>query len=108
MMPWLNVRAHENYRGVYRIHPLRQREVEELLSLVRVNPLISRAVIFGSSTEERCTPDSDVDVLLYGQQCNFRAPINDVSYDILWANQIPEGDPLWREIEQGGVTIYEA
>lgn len=107
-MPWLNVRANNSYRGVYRIHPLRQREVEEVLELIQREPAITKAVVFGSSTEERCTPDSDVDILLFGQQCNFRAPVNDVAYDILWSNQIPEGDALWREIERDGVVIYEA
>lgn len=97
-MPWLNIRANKPYRGVYRIHPLRQREVEEALELIQREPSITKAVVFGSSTEERCTPDSDMDILLFGQQCNFRAPMSDVACDILWASQVPAGDPLGRRL----------
>lgn len=106
-MPWLNRRATTDYRNVYLIHPLKQREVEELIEVAKQYPTVRRAIIFGSATEERCTPDSDIDVVLVGEVVDFRAPINDQAYDILWASNIPPGAAIRDEIERDGVIVYE-
>ncbi len=106
-MPWPNRRALADYPGVNYIHPLRQREVEQLIEKARRCPNITAIVIFGSSTEERCTPFSDVDALFFGEPCYFEAPINEVSYDILWRANVPRDAELLTEVRRDGVLVYE-
>lgn len=107
-MPWLNRTAKTNYYNVYLIHPLKQRAVEELIELAAMQPAIKQVIIFGSATEERCTPYSDIDVLLRGTPVSFDAPINDEAYDILWECRIPPQAEILKEIERDGVLVYDA
>lgn len=106
-MWWPNRKAKTNYPGVNYIHPLRQREVEELIEKVEQCPNVTAIIVFGSSTEERCTPFSDVDALFFGEPCYFEAPINDVAYDILWRANVPCGAEILKEIRRDGVLVYE-
>lgn len=107
-MPWLNRTARTNYWNVYLIHPLKQRAVEEVIELAQREPNIKQVVVFGSATEERCTPESDVDILLRGTPVPFDAPINNQAYDILWESRIPPQSDILHEIERDGVLVYEA
>lgn len=107
-MPWLNMRAVQRFPGVNYIHPLKQREVEQLIEKMRECPQIMKAVVFGSSTESRCTPFSDIDVLLYGEPCPFQAPVNESAYDILWERNLPADAEIRDVIAREGVVVYEA
>ncbi len=107
-MPWLNRTALKDYRGVNWIHPLKQRSVELLVDKVKQVPGIKVVIIFGSVTEERCTPFSDIDVMIVGRPNKgyFIPPQGDI-YDIIYADSVPANASLWEEIKRDGVIVYE-
>lgn len=98
----------KRYRGINRIHLLKQHKLEEFLEEMKKFPTIYRVVIFGSSTSERCTEFSDIDVMLYGGYKSWFIPPRNDEHDILYAETVPTGAEIWKEIAEYGVMIYEA
>ena len=107
-MGWPNRTASYDYPGVNYIHPLKQKNVELLIEEAKKHPSIRYVIVFGSSTEERCTPYSDIDVMLSGAfHIRFIPPDCDV-FDILHAECTPYDAAIWDEILRDGVLVYDA
>ena len=84
---------------------------------------ISRVILFGSSTEERCTNRSDIDIAVFGKQAKtkylrsreymkFRHNIfqydMDQEYDILYFEDGKRNnDQIMKEIDKG-IEIYRS
>ena len=56
--------AADSFSGVNRIHPLKQREVKEIVDAARRDENVRRIVIFGSSTRFDCNEGSDLDICI--------------------------------------------
>lgn len=54
----------DSFSGVDRIHPLKQREVKEIVDTAREDANVRRIVIFGSSVRYDCNETSDLDICI--------------------------------------------
>ena len=103
---WPKVKDVSQYQGVNFIHPWKQKKVEELINYTKNNyPNIKAIAIFGSSVTPMCELWSDIDIVLWGEECKFLHPDNDV-YDVLWEQDIPKDSVLWQDILREGVVVY--
>lgn len=108
-MWWPNRQASYDYPGVNFIHPLKQKAVEMLIETGKNYPTLRYIIVFGSSTQNRCTPFSDVDVMLSGvADKKFRVKDCDEVFDILHAEQTSRHEPIWKDILKDGVLVYDA
>lgn len=53
-----------NFKCCNRIHPLKQRDVQELVDICAKDSGIDELIIYGSSTEFRCNSRSDIDAVV--------------------------------------------
>ena len=53
-----------SFSNVNRIHPLKQREVKEIVDSARTDEAVRRIVIFGSSIRYDCNETSDLDICI--------------------------------------------
>lgn len=104
----------KNYQA-NRIHPLKQKTINELYYSVSKNKKIKKVILFGSSINIRCHNASDIDLAIelfdddiatknivseqIQEKCDYNA-------DIIWLNSISKDTDLYNNI-QGGITIYE-
>ena len=51
-----------SFRGVNRIHPIKQKMVSEIVKAARNDAEVSRIIIFGSSIRYDCDVTSDLDI----------------------------------------------
>ena len=96
-----------------------------ILNIIRASKLcksISKIILFGSSIENRCTPNSDIDIAVFGDKTkaqmfkskDYRAFVNAVcsygdlqDYDILYFKTNAKSDAtILADIAQGAV-LYE-
>lgn len=101
-----------------RIHPMKQKEVNEIYNYAKGNNLITKVIIFGSSVNIRCNNKSDIDIAIEIKNTFFnRENNNDISEkiqeitnynsDIIWLNTLDVNSRLYRNITMKGVVIYE-
>lgn len=101
-----------------RIHPLKQKKVNEIYNSVKNNKKIKKVIIFGSSVNIRCNQKSDIDIAIklkdeYYNKENKNIisekiqEICDYNSDIIWLNSIDDSSQLYRNIYSKGVVIYE-
>lgn len=103
-----------DYRILYRIHPLMQRPVHELLKSMQVYKNI-RIIVFGSSLTWSCHNDSDLDIAIEflddsnNQNDVYWTIVNTLKdycdYDIIWYNTLSEDSLLKQEIDTNGFAI---
>ena len=103
---------------ISRVHPLKQREVLDVLKAISGDPRILRITLFGSATGIRCCRVSDIDLCIRLKDSFTDAEAkNEISEkiqeacgydaDILWADKIKEGSTIDVNIKKG-VIIFEA
>ena len=101
-----------------RIHPLKQKIVNDIYEYVKDNNNIKKVIIFGSSVNIRCNKKSDIDIAIELDDLFFNRNIqNEVSEsiqeiceynsDIIWLNKIEQNTVLYNNIYKKGVVIYE-
>ena len=107
----------DNY-DCQRIHPLKQRIVDEVYNYIKDNVMIEKVIIFGSAINVRCNNKSDVDIAIKVKEEYFNKEsknnisediqeICDYNSDIIWLNTIDEKSQLYYNINTKGVVIYE-
>lgn len=106
--------TNSNY-DVSRIHPLKQKVVNEIYEFVSKDNRIKKVIIFGSSCTIRCNKDSDIDVCveLIDNSNDIKNEISEkiqtitkFNSDILWFDRLKKGTNIYNNINKG-VTIYE-
>ena len=98
----------EPFQNCNRIHALQQRKVAHLLGALRQRDGIRRAIVFGSSTTERCHTGSDVDlyVELDPGAHDVTGLCEGLDFECdLWTNRTAD-TRLISEIEKTGVVVY--
>lgn len=95
------------YLSITRIHPLKQKQLEELIAHVEENfPEVKYIAVFGSTVDGRCRPSSDIDICVWGgKDCHFYTIPNDV-YDVIFAEDVIPGSPIEDQIDKEGWVIY--
>ena len=101
-----------------RIHPLKQKIVNDIYyySLDKIE--IEKIIIFGSSVNIRCNKNSDIDIAVMIKRDKFNIDSqNDISEkiqeitkynsDIIWLNTLDVNSKLYKNIYSKGVVIYE-
>ena len=91
-----------------RIHPLKRREVSHLVQLAVTDPKINQIIIFGSTTEFRCSSYSDIDLFIEreDEQCIVPNEFYDSNseLDIHYSKNL--GDKLRKILFDSGVLVY--
>lgn len=61
--------------GIHQIHvaDIKQKYIRNIIDAASQCDLIDRVVLFGSSLEERCRDNSDIDIAVFGNQSKSRA-----------------------------------
>jgi len=92
------------------IHPYQQIRVRELVN--RVFDGITHVIIFGSSVNLTCKPNSDLDVCVIGDFDTDKIKqlrIKDVAMDVLHykdAETLKDDYRIYREVTERGVQVY--
>lgn len=97
-----------NYRNVDRIHPLKQKEVGEIIECLSLDDNVLYIVIFGSSADFSCNSYSDIDVYVQLKdetQALKKKP--DIRSEVDYIFNLDENNKLFVEIEKKGVLVYE-
>ncbi len=100
-----NVINKHKFRNNEKIHPLQQESIEEILKTIKQYKEVTKVIVFGSSVEERCNYESDID--LYVELNN---DVNIKKYSVekpvdLWTNYTVSKEML-EEIMKKGVVVY--
>lgn len=99
-------------RNLCKIHPLNQRDVNQIYEAIYTDPRVAMIIIFGSSLNMRCNAKSDIDIAIKLKEgfitsevksevsekiqiaCNWKA-------DILWRDRLDESDRVLHDIRKG-------
>ncbi len=96
------------YENVNRIHPLKQRDVFELIKAVENDSHIIGIIVFGSAIRFDCHSMSDLDVLIIRDDSLLKidASLSEVrsELDIIFHSKL--GSRLKTEISKTGVIVY--
>ena len=101
-----------------RIHPLKQKIVNDIYNALSNNNIIEKVIIFGSSVNIRCNNKSDIDIALKIKEEHFNREnqneiseliqeITEYNSDIIWLNTLDINSKLFDNIKMKGVVIYE-
>lgn len=101
-----------------RIHPLKQRVINEIYNELKLSNIVDKAIIFGSSINIRCTNKSDIDIAILLKSKDFTQDnqnilsekiqeITGYNADIVWLNTLNNESRLYQNIYMKGVTVYE-
>lgn len=95
----------KKYMNNERIHPIQQKRVQDIIESIKEYAEVEKIYIFGSSVEERCTYESDIDVYVeLTKDINVKNYNVDVPVDF-WTNFNVDNEML-KEIKSKGVIVY--
>ena len=95
------------YDGVCYIHPLKQHDIECLLNWVRERfPNLGGLGVFGSAVTNRCNVNSDIDLIVWGQDSDKFFTDGSTEYDVIRAADLSTNSKLIDEIVRDGLQIY--
>ena len=98
----------EYFDNVSMIHPLKQKQVFQLIDHLKTNNNVNKIIIFGSSVTNKCHTGSDLDFYI---DLNKDTKLDELfsrfldNYDY-W-NNFTVDERLLNEIKKKGVTVYE-
>lgn len=93
------------FRNNENIHPLQQESLEEILRELKKYEEVQKVVVFGSSTEERCNYESDIDIYVeLNKNINVKKYYVDKPVD-LWTN-FDVSPEMYEEIQKKWVVVY--
>ena len=101
---------------IERIHPLNQKKTVAVFNVLKDNENVKDVYIFGSSTNLRCRPDSDIDIAIClnesANNWNEKGKISekiseacDWKCDIIWINDSDKNSQLYKGILDGEKII---
>lgn len=102
---------------------IKQKYIPNIIDAARKCDYIDKVVLFGSSLEERCQENSDIDLAIFGNQPKSKCLMSkkykafydqlilydnlDQAYDVLYFRSgKKDTSPIMREIDQGEI-LYE-
>lgn len=96
------------YENVNRIHPLKQKDVFELVRAAENDPHIMGIIVFGSAVRFECNSMSDLDILIIrdDSQLKIDASLSKVKSDLDIIFNARLGKRLKDEICHTGVIVY--
>lgn len=96
------------YENVNRIHPLKQRDVYELIKAVENDSHIIGIIVFGSAIRFDCHSMSDLDVLIIrdDSQLKIDASLSEIKSELDIIFHAKLGRRLKDEISRTGVIVY--
>ncbi len=98
----------DRYLNVSKIHPLKQRQVNNLINFLKENDSVNRIIIFGSSVTNRCRTGSDLDFYVeLDDNKDFNKAISSVISNYDYWNNFTVDSRLLNEIQKKGVLVYE-
>lgn len=91
------------------VHPLKQQHILEMIEDVKHNYSgVTSLAIFGSTVKDRCRVDSDIDVLVFGDEDNLFCPPDNDEYDVHHARNIARDSHFWKALCEEAVVVYVA
>lgn len=94
------------FKNNERIHPLQQQSIEDILKTFKSFEEVQKVIVFGSSIEERCGYESDIDLYVeLSDEVNIKKYSAEKPVD-LWTNYNTPSE-MYEEIIKKGVVIYE-
>ena len=92
-----------------RIHPLKQREINEIVKCIRHDSHVVGLIIFGSAAEFRCNSRSDIDMFVVRDDGRAELDVDIFDFpskqDIFFNKN--EGEQLRKILWEHGVLVYE-
>lgn len=87
------------------MHPLKQRQLAEVVHKARNTSTVKALAVFGSTITDNCWDESDIDLVIWDKTHTFRPPNND-AYDLFYADELTEDWMIYNDIVNRGVIIY--
>ncbi len=98
----------DRYLNVSKIHPLKQRQVNDLINFLKGYNSVNKIIIFGSSITNRCHTGSDLDFYVeLDENINLNKAISSVISNYDYWNNFTVDSRLLNEIQKKGVLVYE-
>ena len=98
----------ESYMNINCIHPLKQRDLCEIVKVAEQDEHIKEIIVFGSSVRFDCNSYSDIDIYVRRDGKLFKSPVDydkvQSDVDVIYNHTC--GQKLFNEITQTGVTIF--
>lgn len=92
-----------------RIHPLKQREINEIVKGIQHDSHVVGLIIFGSATEFRCNSRSDIDMFVVRDDGRAELDVDIFDFpseqDIFFNKNV--GERLRKIVWEHGVLVYE-
>lgn len=96
------------FENANRIHPLKQKDVNEVIKVIKNDFHIIGMIVFGSSVRFDCHSLSDLDILIIRDdlKMTITGTLENVQsdVDIIFSSKL--GDRLKKEIARTGVIVY--
>lgn len=98
----------DHFMNVEKIHPLKQKQVFQLINVLKKKENVKKIIIFGSSVTNNCHSGSDLDFYVeLSNEVDLKKDIISVGYDLDYWNNYMVDERLLNEIKKNGVLVYE-
>jgi len=96
------------FPNVSMIHPLKQKQVYDLINHIKSIDEVNKVIIFGSSVSNKCHNGSDLDFYLdLSRNVNLEKTISSFMDNYDYWNNFSVDKRLLDEINKKGVVVYE-
>ena len=99
-----------------RKYGIQSRDLENIISILRSDNKIEKAILFGSRAKGNYAPGSDIDIAIKGNDLKLDDLLNVISwtdelslpykFDIILYDRVKEAG-LLRHIDQAGIVLFE-
>lgn len=98
----------EEYQNINCIHPLKQKDVLEIVKSAEQDKHVQEIIVFGSSVRFDCNSYSDIDILVTRDDDLIKTPVDysKVKSDVDTIYRWKCGKVLLSEIESTGVVVF--
>ena len=96
-----------NLQNLNRVHPLKQKDVDVLVTSISKDTNIKCIIIYGSALDLRCRSFSDLDVYVetYDKDKSIKLPYDDLDTEVDLTRDISHTSRLYKEIDRTGLLI---
>lgn len=96
----------KRFKNIEHIHPIQQKNIEDILEALKQYDSVKKVVVFGSSITYKCNYDSDIDLYVeLSKDENVKSYSIETPVDF-WTNfNVPSA--MLEEIKNKGVVVYD-